>query len=443
MFQKVHLKLTLLCAGITIFIIAAISGTYLYISEKNLKENSYVSFQNDMNTLLSNLENQTLITYEWLSKMEGNGKYLINIWDNGTELLFNNREKNHENKALFETARAYYDSHFMITNTLTPYYTYHQEFSFSSVPGQKEDYYGCAAFSYRETGTLEIYILKSLAPLRNQIKEQRILFSLLILLSSGALFLFSWHFTKRLLSPVEENHKKQLQFISAASHELRTPLSVLLSAASACEKADRKDQQDFFKIIKEEGNSMSRLITDLLTLAGADSHSWTIAAEPCEADTLLLETFEAFEPLARQQGYSLKIKLPDTPLPTVNCDKERIRQVLFILIDNAFHYTPPGSQITLSLAHKDRNLLFFIADNGSGIPDDQKERIFDRFYRADKARSESGHFGLGLSIAKEIMESHKGSIQVRDAKGGGAEFILTLPLSTLPQKYNEGSGWHQ
>lgn len=430
MFQKVHLKLTLLCAGITIFIIVAMSGAYLTISEQNLKENSYFSFENDMNTLLSNLENQTMITYEWLSKMEGNGTYLINLWDNGTELLFNNRQNSPEKSALFAAAKEYYDSHFVIENAPTPYYTYHQEFTFSSVPGEEEDYYGCAAFSYRETGTLEIYILKSLAPLKDQITEQRIIFALLILLSSGALFLFSWYFTKRLLAPIEENQRNQLQFISAASHELRTPLTVLLSAASACEKASPAEQAGFFKIIREEGDSMSRLFNDLLTLAGADNHNWSITPVACELDTLLLDTFEAFEPLAKEKGFQLKIELPDTSLPTVLCDRERIRQVLSILLQNAFYYTPAGSQITLILTHTERSVSLSVSDNGPGIPDHQKDKVFNRFYRADKARSGSGHFGLGLSIAKEIMDAHKGSIYVTDAEGGGSKFTLTLPLPT-------------
>lgn len=429
MFRKVHLQLTLLCTGITVLITVAMSLSYLYISEKNLRENHFSSFQSDMNTLLSNIGSQTVITHKWLSQMEGNGKYLIDIKDNGVEFLWGNRngEDSEGRHLLIDAGWKYYDRHFSVEPASALYSTSHLEFSFSSSGQGTPDYYGCAAFSRRENGSLSILILKPLATLTEQIHRQRLTFAALILITCAVLGLFSWYFTEKLLSPIEKSRLSQIRFVAAASHELRTPLSVILSAASACKKAQPAEQEHFFSIITEEGESMSRLISDLLTLAGADSQCLSLCKKDCEMDTLLLNTFEAFEPLAREKGYALSIFLPDTRLLPVSCDSDRIRQVLSILIHNAFCYTPAGSHISLVLDETPEGLALSVSDNGPGVPDEAKAHIFERFYRADDSRSDSGHFGLGLSIAEEILRAHGGMISVHDTPGGGATFTLTLP----------------
>ena len=127
MFQKVHIRLASLCTGITAFILFVMSCGYLYISEQGLKNNSFTSFQNDMNTLVSNLELQTIITHEWLTSVEDNGKYLINVIDNGVPFLYNERNTP-EQKELFQTAWNYYERHFEISSVLQGLNTYHLEY---------------------------------------------------------------------------------------------------------------------------------------------------------------------------------------------------------------------------------------------------------------------------------------------------------------------------
>lgn len=432
MFRKIHFQLTLLCASITILVLLLTTFLYLAVSEKNLKEAYFTSFQGDMNTLLSNLENQTVITHEWLSKLEGNGTYIINILDNGTEFLWESRHQDETRRRAIDTGWEYYENHFMVESVISPFYTIHTEFAFPSSGKGAADYYGCAAFSVRSAGTLSLLILKPLAPLLAQIRSQRLTFALLVSLSAMILSFFSWYFTGRLLAPIEKSRQSQIRFVAAASHELRTPLSVILSAASACRKARPAEQDRFFSIIYEEGNSMSRLISDLLTLSDADSQSFSIQSAPCEADTLLLNVYEAFEPLAREKGYRLHITLPDKTIAPVRCDCERIRQVLSILLHNAFCYTPSGSSIRLSLADTLSGLYLFVADDGPGIADSAKEQIFERFFRLDCARRSDGHYGLGLSIAREIMTAHHGTISVTDTPGGGATFVLMLPRERPP-----------
>lgn len=425
MFQKVHVRLAFLCAGITIFILLAMSCGYLYISERGLKTRSFISFQNDMNTLVSNLEQQTIITHEWLARIEDNGKYLINVIDNGVPFLYNER-CTREQQALFEAAWAYYHRTFESEQTASALDTWHMEYLFSSTGKGSEDYYACVTTSQRNSGTFQVMILCSMEPLLEQIRIQRISFILLDVLAFGALALFSWHFTRRILKPLEESQKKQNQFIAAASHELRTPLAVILSCASASGRASKEEQQHFLESIQSEGLRMSRLIDDMLLLTRADHYRWTIQTEATELDTLLLDTFEAFEPVAKEQDIRLTVSLPEDAVPPVFCDPERIRQVLAILLHNAFSYTPQGGCVRLSFVYDGKSARLAVADTGIGIPDEEKKKVFDRFYRADQARSEKGHFGLGLSIAAEIVSAHHGRILVSDTPGGGSTFTVVL-----------------
>ena len=425
MFQKVHLRLAALCAGITIVILLAMSLGYLYISEQGLRRSHYVSFQNDMNTVINNLDQQTIITHEWLTLMEDNGKYLINIIDNGTPFLYNDRSTP-EQKQLFETAWNIYEQTFEIQNLSAAFVTYHMEFLFSSKGYGGNDYYACVTTSERSNGTFQVMLLCSMEPLLHQIKTQRLLFFALDVLAIVALTLFSWHFTRRILRPLEENQRQQNQFIAAASHELRTPLAVILSCTSALIRASEEERPHFLESIQSEGMRMSRLIDDMLLLTKAGSFRWSIRKEPTELDTLLLNTFEAFEPIASEKSIRLLIELPEDAVPPILCDEERVRQVLSILLHNAISYTPKGGRIRLSLTFEDKYTRILVSDNGIGIPDAEKERIFERFYRADQSRSEKGHFGLGLSIASEIISAHNGQLLVSDTPGGGSTFTVIL-----------------
>ena len=425
MFRKVHVRLAALCAGITIFILLVMSCGFLYISERGLRTSSFAAFQNDMDALITSLEQQTIITHEWLSRIEDNGTYLINVIDNGVPFLYNERNTP-EQKRLFSAAWETCNSRLEVEPLLSAFDTWHMEYPFSSSGGTRNDYYACVITSQRNTGTFQVMVLCSMEPLLYQIRTQRLLFLGLNLLASAALALFSWYFTRQLLRPLEENQRQQNQFIASASHELRTPLAVMLSCASASMRASRQEQAHFLESIQSEGLRMSRLIDDMLLLTQAGDCCWTIQKRPSEPDTLLLDTFEAFEAMAAEQSIRFHIELPEEAVPPVLCDPERIRQVLSILLHNAFSYTKKGGLVRLSLRYDGKTVRFLVADNGIGIPDEEKKKIFERFYRADQARSEKGHFGLGLCIAAEIVRAHHGRIQVSDTPGGGSTFTITL-----------------
>lgn len=423
MLHKVHRRLALLCAGITLTVLIALSACCLAISENSLKQSSFSSFRNDMNTLLGNLENQTVLSHNWLSRMEANGKYLIRVTDNGVGFLWGAQEHDPGREELLQAGLDYYISTFPAVSPARGT-LYHTEYSFSF---SRNDYYGCFAVSNRRGSTLTVLVLKPLENLHSRILRQRYYFLFPVMAASVLLSFFSWYFTGRLLRPVEESRRSQLAFVAAASHELRTPLAVILSSVSSCRRSEGAQQERFLSIMEEEGQHMSRLVSDLLQLAGTDSQNLSLTPSLCEPDTLLLTVFEAFEPLAEEKGFHLSIQLPEETVFPISCDDGRIRQVLSILLHNAFSYTPSGSRIRLSLLQQDRRTSFQVTDHGPGVPDELKGRIFERFFRGSQERRKDGHFGLGLSIAAQIMEAHGGSITVSDTPGGGATFTLILP----------------
>ncbi len=431
MFRKVHIRLTLLCAGITAVIMIIMSLCYLYVSETGLYRNQFQSFQNDINTITTNLEQQSVISMEWLSKMEAQGNYLFYVLDGGIPFLYNQLNDTGESSArslLLEECRKAYQS-VTITDTEkqsdSSYLSSHFEFEFvSESTGSR--YFGSVISMGKYASSLEIIVLSSLQPLEQQILEQRFHFILIDLAAIFLLTVFSWLFTGLLLKPIMENHRKQVQFVASASHELRTPLAVILSAAECCKSAPSEKLEGFLKTISQEGLRMSALVNDMLTLSGSDNQRFSVRPKPIELDTLLMNSYEAFDPLAQDKSIALSIILPEKALTLCSADPERISQVVSILLHNAISYTPEHGRIELSLFHKKEHFYLSVKDNGIGIADEDKKKIFDRFYRVEKSRSTKDHFGLGLSIAYEIVKAHGGNIQVADADGGGSIFTVIL-----------------
>jgi len=265
--------------------------------------------------------------------------------------------------------------------------------------------------------------------LEQQIFRQRIIFLIIDLAAAFLLSVFAYYFTGKLLKPIAQSREDQIQFIAAASHELRTPLAIILSCASAAKKADSEEKSGFLDTIHFEGMRMSRLIGDMLLLSKTDNHTFHINKIECNPDTILLNSFESFETLAKEKSIKLRVILPDESAKYCFLDYERIQQVLSILIHNALSYTSCNGHVTLSMEVQDDFISYSVADDGIGIPDEEKKHIFKRFYRVDHSRNEKEHFGLGLSIAYEIIQAHQGSILVSDTPGGGSTFTVKLPLN--------------
>lgn len=430
MFQKIRLRLTLLSGGITTLILIVMTLGYLYTSEKNLMQNRIFSWQSDVSSIAFNLEQQTVITHTWLANLEAGGNYYVSILDNNTPFLFNDRMHDTKFHDLVTGAWAYYRENgaALPSNTIS-YRSRYKSFLF-----EKEQSYYCFVVTLdKETvsknTSLELLLIAPLCMIQHQIFQQRLVFMGIILSALAAIWLFSWFFTGKLLFPIEENRKKQIQFVAAASHELRTPLAVILSCTEAIlEKPNIEPFARDLSTVKSEALRMSSLIQDLLTLSSRDANHFPIQKTPTELDTLLLDTYEAFEAMAHTKHLKMSVTLPDNIIPPCCCDKQRIYQVIAILLHNAISYTPDGGNITLSLMVQENYFALSISDTGVGIPDEEKEKIFDRFYRSEKSRSAKGHFGLGLSIAYEIVTAHHGTIRVYNNAEGGATFVVRLPM---------------
>lgn len=231
------------------------------------------------------------------------------------------------------------------------------------------------------------------------------------------------------LKPVEASIRSQKNFIASASHELNSPLTVIQTNTEAIQSLQLNDHriEQKLEIIDKECRLMSNLIKNMLSLASSDAGSWNMNPTEINVDSLLIETWEAFQCLCAQKEIILELELSDDDYPVLTSDKERVAQVLGILLDNAINYSEKGSKIQLQCENDKGWLLFSVIDHAIGINDSEKEKVFERFYRADQSRSKKEHFGLGLCIAKEIVQLHHGIITLEDTPGGGCTFRVKLP----------------
>ena len=191
----------------------------------------------------------------------------------------------------------------------------------------------------------------------------------------------------------QQSRREQTQFISSVSHELRTPLTAILSAAAAMERAEGEERHVFSQVIDREGRRMGRLITDMLTLASADSGGWQLRPRPTEPDIVALDAYETYAPQAREKGLKLLLELPEE-LPTVTADPDRLGQALAILLDNALSYTPAPGRITLGAQVFGKKLRFTVADTGPGVPEGETQQIFQRFMLRQAFQAVALHAGL-------------------------------------------------
>ena len=238
-----------------------------------------------------------------------------------------------------------------------------------------------------------------------------------------------------LLERLDTAMAQQRRFLDDASHELRTPLTTIRASASALLRGGSLTPQPplpaagegELRAIARESERMGRLVTDLLALARADAGQ-LLARRPMMLDALLVDVYQQ----ARHQAPDVRLTIGDLEQVEILGDPDRLKQLLFNLVDNACRYTPAGGTVTLALSEQDGTASLSVRDTGPGIPSDELPRIFERFYRADHARSrEVGGTGLGLAISQVIAEAHGGWIAVDSRVGEGSTFTVYLPTRTL------------
>lgn len=243
------------------------------------------------------------------------------------------------------------------------------------------------------------------------------------------MYLMSRILISKAVEPVEKTIGSQKRFIAAASHELKAPLSVIQAHTETLymDQADTTSQKKLM-IILDECERMSTLIQSMLRLASSDTGSWKMSMKETDIDSLLIETWEAFQAPARKKNIHIDLNIKEY-YPKFVGDKEHIGIVLGILIDNAISYSMPGLPIEMGAKVQQNQIILFVVDHGVGIPNSEKEKVFERFYRADPSRQSKEHFGLGLCIAKEIIQLHQGSITLEDTPGSGCTFNVKMPIN--------------
>ena len=233
----------------------------------------------------------------------------------------------------------------------------------------------------------------------------------------------------RAMVPLREAYEKQRQFAADASHELRTPLAVVMASADLLEN-DPSITLPFLKQViadvRDEVKKMTRLVSDLLLVARSDNKALKLKLQKFDAAELLSQTARLMQPFADKKHIALDIRNRDAHV--IQADEQKIKQLMLILVDNAVKYTPDGGEVHVGFEKAPQGRVrFFVQDTGIGIAKEDQRRIFDRFYRVDKARSrEMGGNGLGLSIAQEIVNLHQGSIEVTSTLGKGTRFTVEL-----------------
>ena len=238
-----------------------------------------------------------------------------------------------------------------------------------------------------------------------------------------------------MMSRLEKSFAQMRQFSSDASHELRTPLTVLKGQSELVltKPRSKAEYQEVLSSNLEEINYMSRILEDLLTLSKGDEREVSLEKEPVELGNIIEEVSRQGEIFADEKD--VKIILAYLEPVTILGDAHRLKQMIWILLHNAVKFTPSGGEIKITLQDLDDTVYFTIKDTGIGIPEQDLPRIFDRFYRVDKARSRiEGGSGLGLAICKYIVDRHYGIIDVESKLGEGTKFKIRFPKYVVAQR---------
>jgi len=234
---------------------------------------------------------------------------------------------------------------------------------------------------------------------------------------------------------ITEHHKldnMRKEFVANVSHELKTPITTIKSYTETLMdymEMEPELSHKFLTVIDNECDRMTRIVRDLLQLSNLDYNKTEWSKEECEVKEFIEDIILKLEFSIKEKNHKLTLNI-DENLPHIFVDKDGIEQVILNVISNAIKYTPQGGHIEVSVTNKDGKVVVNVKDNGIGIPEEDIDRIFERFYRVDKGRSRDlGGTGLGLSIAKEIVEANGGQIKLSSELGIGTEVDIILPIS--------------
>lgn len=240
--------------------------------------------------------------------------------------------------------------------------------------------------------------------------------------------LASYFLSKRMMKPIYKSYKKQIEFVENASHELRTPLTIIQAKQELLlQEPNTKivDKSEDINLTLKETKRLSKLVKELMALARSDANEYKINKEKVDIDNLIKEVVVPYEDFVKMEDKNIVLDLKYGK--EINADKNKITELLIIMLDNAIKYTTEKDTITIKTYAKDGKCNIEVQDTGIGISDEGLTRVFDRFYREDKARSRAtGGTGLGLSIAHTIVTKHKGSIKAMHNEPNGTIILVKI-----------------
>lgn len=232
-----------------------------------------------------------------------------------------------------------------------------------------------------------------------------------------------------MIAQLKRSRDLRRQMTADVAHELRTPLSLILGHAEAMSEGVLPPTPEALEVIHDEARHLTRLVEDLRTLSLSETGELSLMMRPLSPNDLLAEVRDSYASLASRQGLSFEVQAAED-LPELHGDPDRLTQVLHNLLNNALRFTPTGGRVTLSARRSAGGVELRIQDNGPGISAEDLPNVFERFYRGDKARHrQDGGAGLGLAIAKSLIELHQGKIWVESQPGEGTTFFIWLPAA--------------
>ncbi len=428
MIKNLKRKLYFLFAGSIMFVFTIV---FFLLASENIEtmQNAELSDINRQATILVLLFENSSNYVENLEICEKKYDYAFRLFTEQNELLYESCNIEDIAKTIDTFLEIQKNSERMDKDETEPNHSFQS--GTITFPYEKgRTYHGVLCSIYTDTGYVNLVIVKEKSGLTAFLPA--ITHYLLIWLAVLIAVLFvSVLIIRQAMKPTEQTMQSQKNFIAAVSHELKTPLAVLLSAADVIESSPgcTTDIKNHTALIETEISRMTRLIQDLLLLSSIDAGSWVIQKSEINVDTLLINLYEKFENICKQKAIDLQIEIPEECFPSLISDEDRLNQIIGIFLDNAISYSPEQSTILLEASIKKNHLAISIIDHGIGISEEDKKHIFDRFYRCDKSRTKKEHFGLGLSIANELITILDGRIYLKDTPGGGCTFTITIPYS--------------
>jgi signal transduction histidine kinase len=274
-----------------------------------------------------------------------------------------------------------------------------------------------------------VYVGKDVTALYNGMEKATMIMAVLGLLALIIATIVGHLLSGKAMVPLKAAYEKQRQFAADASHELRTPLAVVMASADLLQN-DPSIKSPFLKQViedvRDEVKKMTKLVSDLLVVARSDNKALKLKPSKFDMGGVTAQVARLMQPLAEQKQITLVAE--KMPKVLVQADEQKIRQLVLILVDNALKYTPEGGKVTVEFRKAEKGrICLAVSDTGIGISKEDQEKVFDRFYRVDKARSrEMGGNGLGLAIAQEIVNLHQGKISIQSELGKGTTFLVEL-----------------